>query len=131
MSSQVVHRRHVGDTLTLLSVTMEYYDVDGILTTLNLTNASPGDVQFKMLNAGDGTITIPLTAVNVTFTTDANGLAEYDFSAAGVMTAGIYWGYFVFTDTAETKHFPFKTGELRIEIDSDTQTGREAYGLLI
>ncbi|MFN6189357.1 MAG: hypothetical protein ACK52I_26790 [Pseudomonadota bacterium] len=84
-------------------------------------------MQFKMLNAATGAAEVALTSTGVTVTTAATGQVQYDFSAAGVDTAGIYWGTFVVTQSSETDSFPVRTQDLKICIDSDTQTAEEAY----
>ena len=127
MSTAQIHKRHVTDTLKLLSFTLQSENLAGTMTALDLTNAVSGDVKFKMINAADGTTTIALTATGVTFNADTTGTGDYDFSAAGVLTAGIYHGFVVFTDTAETDHYPYKPGDLVIEIHSDTQSAQAAY----
>jgi hypothetical protein len=95
-----------------------------VLTAVDLTGLT---VQFKLVNAATGATEIALTSTGVTVTTAATGQVQYDFSAAGVDTAGVYWGTFVVTQSGETDAFPVRTQDLRILIDSDTQTAEEAY----
>jgi len=125
--SVLVHKRHVGDTLKLLLVTMVYENEDGEVVPLDLTDAIAGSVKFKMINKATAKKVVDLTATGVTFSTDTTGEAQYDFLNASTLKAGIYYGYFVYTDTAETDHYPFQTGDLVIEIDSDTVSAQEAY----
>ena len=122
--TQQIHRRRVGDTRTVLPVTLQQPDSAGVLQVVNLTGLT---VQFKMVNAATGAAEVALTATGVTVTTAATGQVQYDFSAAGVDTAGIYWGTFVVTQSSETDSFPVRTQDLKICIDSDTQTAEEAY----
>jgi hypothetical protein len=122
--TQVIHRRRVGDLRTVLPVTLQQPDSNGVLQAVNLTGLT---LQFKMMNAATGATAIALTSTGVTVTSAATGQAQYDFSAAGVTTAGIYWGTFVLTQSGETDSFPVRTQDLKICIDSDTQTAEEAY----
>ena len=122
--SQVIHRRRVGDTRTVLPVTLQQPDSAGVLQPVNLTGLT---LQFKMINAATGATKIALTSTGVTVTTAASGQAQYDFSAAGVDAAGVYWGTFVLTQSSETDSFPVRTQDLKICIDSATQTAEEAY----
>ena len=96
----------------------------GVLTAVDLTGLT---VAFKMINAATGATEIALTSTGVTVTTAATGQVQYDFSGAAVDTAGVYWGTFVITQSSETDSFPVRTQDLRILIDSDTQTAEEAF----
>ena len=122
--SQQIHRRRVGDTRTVLPVALVQPNTSGVLTAVDLTGLT---VAFKMINAATGATEIALTSTGVTVTTAATGQVQYDFSGAGVDTAGVYWGTFVVTQSSETDSFPVRTQDLRILIDSDTQTAEEAY----
>ena len=126
--SQTVHRRHVTDTRTLLSVTLQQPNSAGTLTAVDLTGLT---VKYKMLNRADGTTTIAETTTGVTVVTAASGTVNYDFSAAGVLTAGIFNGFFVVYASSETDHFPVRVDGLRVMIDSDTQTAEQAYAAAI
>jgi hypothetical protein len=107
-----------------LPVALVQPNASGVLTAVDLTGLS---VQFKMVNAATGATEIALTSTGVTVTTAATGQVQYDFSAAGVDTAGVYWGTFVVTQSSETDSFPVIQKDLKIIIDSDTQSGQEAY----
>ena len=122
--TQQTHRRRVGDTRTVLPVALAQPNTSGVLTAVDLTGLT---VQFKMVNAATGATEIALTSSGVTVTTAASGQAQYDFSGTGVDTAGVYWGTFVVTQSSETDAFPVRMQDLRILIDSDTQTAEEAY----
>ena len=122
--TQQTHRRRVGDTRTVLPVALVQPNTSGVLTAVDLTGLT---VAFKMVNAATGATEIALTSTGVTVTTAATGQVQYDFSGAGVDTAGVYWGTFVVTQSGETDAFPVRTQDLRILIDSDTQTAEEAY----
>lgn len=125
--SQQTFRIHTTDTLKVLSVALVYPNIAGTTVELDLTSATPGDLKFKMVNKATGKVVIPLTETDVTFVADTNGHAQYDFSGTSTFKPGIYYGYFVYIDSAETDHYPFQTGDLVIEINSDTQTAENAY----
>ena len=122
--TQQTHRRRVGDTRTVLPVTLQQPNDLGVLAVVDLTGKT---VQFKMVNAATNAAEIALTSTGVSVVTAASGTVNYDFSGAGVDTAGVYWGTFVVTESGETDAFPVRTQDLRILIDSDTQTAEEAY----
>ena len=122
--TQQTHRRRVGDTRTVLPVALVQPNTAGVLTAVDLTGLT---VAFKMLNAATGATEIALTSTGVTVTTAATGQVQYDFSAAGVDTAGVYWGTFVVTQSTETDSFPVIQKGLKIVIDSDTISGEKAY----
>lgn len=126
--TQQTHRRHVSDTRTVLPVTLKQPDSTGTLTAVNLTGLT---VKFKMINTADGTTEIAETNTGVTVVTAASGTVNYDFSSAGVDTAGIYRGFFVVYDSTETDHFPVAGNDLLIKIDSDTQTAEEAHAAAV
>ena len=122
--TQQTHRRRVGDTRTVLPVTLQQPNDSGVLAAVDLTGKT---VQFKMVNAATNIVEIAMTSTGVSVVTAASGTVNYDFSGAGVDTAGVYWGTFVVTEGGETDSFPVRTQDLRILIDSDTQTAEEAY----
>ncbi len=127
--TQKLHRIHTSDTRTVLSVTLQQPNSSGVLTAVDLTGLT---MKFKMINRADGTTAIALTTTGVSVVVAASGTVNYDFSAAGVLTAGMYNGYFV-AETAgtETDHFPARQDGLRIAIDSDTQTAEQAYAAAV
>lgn len=120
-------RRHVGDTLRPLSVLLTQEDEVGVSAAVNLTGKT---VKFKMVNAGDGTTAVALTTTGITITSATLGKVEYDFATDNTIGAGVYWGYFVVTDTGETDHFPVGPNRYKILMDSDSQTAEEAYEVL-
>ena len=122
--TQQTHRRRVGDTRTVLPVALVQPNTSGVLTAVDLTGLT---VAFKMLNAATGATEIALTSTGVTVTTAVTGQVQYDFSGAGVDTAGVYWGTFVVTQSSETDSFPVIQKNLKIVIDSDTISGEKAY----
>jgi len=126
--TQQTHRRRVGDTRTVLPVTLQQPNESGVLTAVDLTGKT---VQFKMVNAATNAVEIALTSTGVSVVTAASGTVNYDFSGAGVDTAGVYWGTFVVTEGGETDSFPVIQKDLKIIIDSDTMTGQEAYELAL
>ena len=122
--SQVVHRRRVGDTRTVLPVTLQQANESGVLTAVDLTGLT---VAFAMVNAATGATKIAATSTGVSVVTAASGTVNYDFSAGGVDTAGVYYGTFRVTQSSETDAFPVASKGLKICIDSATQTAEEAY----
>ena len=122
---------HLGDTLTPLACIMKYIDVDNVLQSLDLTSNVSGDIKFKMVNKANGVVTIPLTSTGVSFTADTNGFVEFTFSVTQVSKAGIYNGYFIYYDGANYRTFPITTGDLVIEIDSDTESAQDAYSRVL
>ena len=122
--TQQIHRRRVGDTRTLLYATLVQPNISGVDTVVNLTGLT---VKFSMVNAASDVVEIVETDTGVTVETAASGTVKYDFSAAGVDTAGIYNAWFVVYDGTEKDHIPVKRQDLRVLIDSDTMTAEEAY----
>ena len=122
--SQQSHRRRVGDTRTLLYATLVQPNTSGVDTVINLTGLT---VKFSMINAATDAVEIVETDTGVTVETAASGTVKYDFSAAGVDTAGIYNAGCVIYDGSEKDHVPVKRQDLQVKIDSDTMTAEEAY----
>jgi hypothetical protein len=89
--SQVIHRRRVGDLRTVLPVTLQQPDATGLLQPVDLTGLT---VTFSMVNAATGAVKIAATSTGVSIVSAVAGTVNYDFSAGGVDTAGIYWGTF-------------------------------------
>ena len=125
--TQEIREIHYGDSKTLISFVLKRNNTAGVLTAVDLTGYSAGDIKFKAFNAADGVNTISLTATGVTFAAHTTGVVHYDFVTANTIAAGYYNGFFVDTKTTEIDTFPLKPGELRIEISSDTVTAEEAY----
>ena len=126
--SQVIHQRRVGDTRTTLSVTLQQPDSTGTLQAVNLSGLT---VEFSMVNAATGAVKIAKTATGITVVSEAAGTVNYDFSAAGVDTAGIFWGTFTVTQSGETDAFPVKSQDLKILFDTATQTAQQAYNAAV
>lgn len=126
--SQVIHQRRVGDTRTTLSVTLQQPDSTGTLQPVNLSGLT---VEFSMVNAATGATKIAKTGTGITVVSAAAGTVNYDFSAAGVDTAGIFWGTFTVTQSGETDAFPVKSQDLKILFDSATQTAQQAYNAAV
>lgn len=127
MTAQV-HRRRVGDLRTVLPVTLQQPDENGSPAAIPLTGKT---VTFKMINSADGTTKIAATGTGVTVVTAASGTVNYDFSSTGVDTAGVFWGTFLVTEAGQTDAVPVRAKDLKIVIDSDTQTGEEAYAAAV
>ena len=126
--SQVVHRRRVGDLRTVLPVTLQQPDATGLLQPVDLTGLT---VTFSMVDAATGAVKIAATSTGVSVVSAVAGTVNYDFSAGGVDTAGIYWGTFRVTQSGEADAFPVATKGLKILIDSATQTAEEAYAAAV
>jgi hypothetical protein len=122
--SQVIHQRRVGDTRTVLPVTLQQPDSTGTLQPVNLTGLT---VEFSMVNAATGVTKIAKTSTGIAVVSAAAGTVNYDFSAGGVDEAGIFYGTFTVTQSGETDAFPVKRMDLKILIDSATQTAQQAY----
>lgn len=127
MTAQV-HRRRVGDLRTVLPVTLQQPDSSGALAAINLIGLT---VTFKMINAADGTTKIAATSTGVSVVSAAAGTVNYDFSSGGVDAAGVFWGTFLVTESGQTDAVPVRQKDLKIVIDSDTQTGEEAYAAAV
>lgn len=127
MTAQI-HRRRVGDLRTVLPVTLQQPDASGTPAAINLTGLT---VTFKMINAADGTTKIAATSTGVSVVSAAAGTVNYDFSSGGVDAAGVYWGTFLVTESGQTDAVPVRQKDLKIVIDSDTQTGEEAYAAAV
>ena len=127
MTAQI-HRRRVGDLRTVLPVTLQQPDSTGALAAINLTGL---DVTFKMINAATGSTKIAATSTGVSVVSAAAGTVNYDFSSGGVDEAGVFWGTFLVTESGQTDAVPVRQKELKIVIDSDTQTGEEAYAAAV
>ena len=126
--SQVVHRRRVGDLRTVLPVTLQQPDATGLLQPVDLTGLT---VTFSMVDAATGTTKVAATSTGVSVVSAVAGTVNYDFSAGGVDSAGIYWGTFRVSQSGETDAFPVATKGLKICIDSATQTAEEAYAAAV
>lgn len=127
MTAQI-HRRRVGDLRTVLPVTLQQPNSSGVLAAIDLTGLT---VTFKMINAADGTTKIAATSTGVSVVSAAAGTVNYDFSSGGVDAAGVYWGTFLVTESGQTDAVPVRQKDLKIIIDSDTQTGEEAYAAAV
>jgi hypothetical protein len=113
--AEQTHTRHITDTRTVLPATLKQPNAAGVDTVVDLTGLT---VQFKMANQS-GVDVIAQTATGVTVTDATAGEVEYDFSTAGVATAGRYYAYFVVIDSTETDHFPVAARELVVCIEGD------------
>ena len=123
MSTQnTPHERRVGDTTKVYSAVLTYKNTSGVDTAKDLTALS---VTFTMYNAATGVVKV--SAQTATIVTALSGIVSYDFQAADVDTAGIYWGSFVVTESAETDTYPASPAEGPIWIHSATLTAQQAY----
>jgi hypothetical protein len=109
-------------------VTLQQPDGTGTLQAVDLSGLT---VEFSMVNAATGTVKVAKTATGITVVSAAAGTVNYDFSEAGVDTAGIFWGTFTVTQSGETDAFPVKSQDLKILFDSATQTAQQAYNAAV
>jgi phosphoenolpyruvate synthase/pyruvate phosphate dikinase len=112
----------------VLPVTLQQPDSTGTLTAIDLAGLT---VTFKMINAANGSTKIAATATGISVVSASAGTVNYDFSADGVDSAGVYWGTFLVTESGQTDAVPVRQKDLKIVIDSDTQTGEEAYAAAV
>jgi hypothetical protein len=122
MTQNKPHERRVGDTTKVYSAVLTYKSIAGVDTAKDLTGLS---VTFTMINAATGTTKV--SAAAATIVTAASGIVSYDFVAADVDTAGIYWGTFIVTETAETDTYPAAPDDGPIWFHAATQTAKAAY----
>jgi len=122
MTANKPHERRVGDTTKVYSAVLTYKSTAGVDTAKDLTGLS---VTFTMINAATGVAKV--SAAAATIVTAASGIVKYDFVAADVDTAGVYWGSFVVTETAETDTYPASPAQGPIWIHAASQTAQQAY----
>ena len=122
MTTNNPHERRVGDTAKVYSAVLTYKSTAGVDTAKDLTGLS---VTFTMVNAATGVAKV--SAAAATIVTAASGIVSYDFQAADVDTAGVFWGSFIVTESAETDTYPASPAEGPIWIHSATQTALEVY----
>ena len=116
MSTIVEHPRHITDLETALSVTLERKNEAGILVALNLTSYT---VKFKMIDQNNN-VTIAETEVGISYDNRSAGEVSYLFLSAGVLTEGVYYGYFIAYDaSSKSSHFPVVKKELKITLYGD------------
>jgi len=106
------HRLTVGDTLTPLTAQLKQRDSTGVLSSVNLTGKSVTVRGEK----SDNTAWIAETSTGVSITDAANGLVQYSFQSADVITAGIFWIYFVVTSAGKRDTFPREEKKLAVVI---------------
>jgi len=122
MSTNTPHERRVGDTAKVYSAVLTHKNASGVDTAKDLTGLS---VTFTMIDAA--TLVTKVSAQAATIVTAASGIVSYDFQSADVDTAGVYWGSFRVTESAETDTYPASPAEGPIWIHSATQTALQAY----
>ena len=108
-----IHTRHKGDTVKVLSATLEQADENGVFQPVDLSGLT---VKFKMIADADDSVKVALT--NATVTDALAGKCHYDFQAVDVDTKGTFWAYFVVEESSETTHYPV-TRELKVIIYDD------------
>ena len=122
MTANVPHERRVGNTTKVYSAVLTYKSTAGVDTAKDVTGLT---ITFTMINAATGVAKV--SAAAATIVTAASGIVSYDFQAADVDTAGIFWGTFVVTESAETDSYPASPAQGPIWIHSASQTAQQAY----
>jgi hypothetical protein len=122
MTQNKPHERRVGDTTKVYSAVLTAKSTSGVDTAKDVTGLT---ITFTMINAATGAVKVSAQAA--TIVTAASGIVKYDFVAADVDTAGVYWGTFVVTESAETDSYPASPAQGPIWIHSATQTAQQAY----
>jgi hypothetical protein len=127
MSLNAPHQRRVGDTAKVYSAILTAKNSAGVDTPKNLTGLS---VTFTMINAATGVAKV--SAASATVVTAASGIVSYDFQAADVNTAGIYWASFKVIESSETDTYPASPSEGPIWIHgNDGTTAQQAYAAAV
>ena len=80
-----IHKHTVGDTLTPMPWAVQHGDG----TAVDLTGL---DVKFRMV-AEDGTVIVDDDDTGITVTDAEAGEGQYDFQAADVATAGVFYAW--------------------------------------
>lgn len=114
------HERQVGDLLTTIAAILKYENTSGVLVTDDLTGAT---ITFSMVNAATGVSKVDAQSA----TGGTGGSAVYQPVAADVDTPGIYHGFFVHTSGGSDDTYPVRRTDMRIEINSKTQSAKQAY----
>lgn len=109
MPNNALQRRYftVGDRLVGLAAQL----VDAAETPIDITAQT---VTFRMVKASDGTVKVNGAAAVVTEA--ATGKVRYDWAAADVNTAGVYYGYFIRTSGGVTATHPVDGPLLEIHL---------------
>jgi hypothetical protein len=122
MTQNKPHERRVGDTTKVYSAVLTAKSTSGVDTAKDVTGLT---VTFTMINAATGAVKVSAQAA--TIVTAASGIVKYDFVSADVDTAGVYWGTFVVTESAETDSYPASPAQGPIWIHAASQTAQQAY----
>ena len=126
MTANKPHERRVEDTTKVYSAILTAKSTAGVDTAKDLTGLS---VTFTMINAATGVAKV--SAAAATIVTAASGIVKYDFQAADVDAAGVYWGSFRVTESAETDTYPAAPNQGVIWIHSATQTAMQVYSAAV
>lgn len=110
MSKVTTHTITKGDTRTPIARTLQQTNATGTYEAVDVTDLT---VTFKMVDK-DGTAVVSNAAA--TKVDAAAGKVQYDFQEADVDTVGVYFGWFIVTESGETDHFPADGRTMRIEI---------------
>jgi hypothetical protein len=105
------HSLTVGDTLTPLGCQLKQVTTAGVLSPVSLAGLT---VKFKMTDSAGATVVAETTS-GVTVVDSATGKVQYDFQAADVAKAGVYYGRFMVYSGTERDTYPIGN-KLVIEI---------------
>lgn len=125
MTANTPHDRTVGDLV--IAYTGQLMRMDDSTPPASVVNNLTGKtVTFTMYNAATKVVKVNAQAATVVIA--ASGLVKYDFAAADVDTAGIFWGSFRVTESGETDTYPTMPTEGPIWIHHiDGTTAQQAY----
>lgn len=114
----------VGDTRTLLTVTLQQENEAGVATAVNLTGLV---VKVKIINGATGAVVHAASSTGVTVTAPADGKVSFDIPDAVVAEPGIFYVSFIVTESGNADTFPVLHNELQLRVCSDSQSAQAAY----
>jgi hypothetical protein len=121
-AANLPHERRAGDTIKVYEAYLKYYNSSNVETAYDLTAKT---VTFSMINAATGVAKV--LSQSATIVTAAEGLVRYDFAAADVDTAGVFWGSFEVSDGGETDTYPASPKQGLIWIHGPNMSAEESY----
>lgn len=95
--ADIIHKYTVGDRSKNPAVIFQ--DTAGV--AIDITGKT---IRFRMVNAN--TQEVKVSDAVATITDAAAGKARYDWLAADVDTAGVYWAWWIIDDSGSEEHFP-------------------------
>jgi len=106
----IVHHHTVGDTLTPIGFQLRRQDANGDWEYTDLTDKV---VKFRMVDE-DGTVIVDDSATGITITDAETGKGQYDFQAADVEAAGVFYAWVRVYDGTEVDTYPAGGRQLMI-----------------